>query len=36
MNRLDLVRFNGISTISGYLMPYHLYAYILDKYDWIL
>ena len=28
-----LVWFYGISTIVGYLMPNHLYTYILDIYD---
>ena len=28
-----LVKFNGISTIVGYLMPDHFYTYILDIYD---
>ena len=29
----DLVRFYGISTIVGYLMPDPLYTYILNIYD---
>ena len=28
-----MVGFYGISTIVGYLMPNHLYTYILDIYD---
>ena len=32
----DLVGFNGISTIVGYLMPNPLYTYILDIYDLVL
>ena len=28
-----LVGFYGISTIIGYLMPYPLYTYILNRYD---
>ena len=31
--RTVLVRFYGISTIEGYLMPNPLYTYILDIYD---
>ena len=31
----DLVGFNGISTIVGYLMPNLLYTYILNIYDLI-
>ena len=30
---LGLVGFNSISTIVGYLMPNHFYAYILHMYD---
>ena len=32
---ISLVEFYGISTIVGYLMPNHLYTYILDIYDLI-
>ena len=28
-----LVWFYGISTIVGYIMPYPLYAYVLDIYE---
>ena len=30
---ISWVRFYGISTIVGYLMPYSLYTYILNIYD---
>ena len=30
-----LVRFYGISTIVGYLMPNPLYAYMLNIYDFV-
>ena len=33
LNRYDLVGFNGISTIVGYLKPNPLYTYILSIYD---
>ena len=33
INDFGLVGFYGISTIVGYLMPNHLYTYILNVYD---